>query len=64
MGPKAAVNAKPNLIFLIFGKRHFLVVLSCRWVRVKALCKHLLPVEHKIFFTEIDHFGVKESVNI
>ena len=55
MGPKAVVNAKPNLIFLIFGKGHFLVVLSCRWVRVKALCKHLLPVGKKIFFTEMDN---------
>ena len=57
MGPKAAVNAKPNLIFLIFGKGHFLVVLSCRWVGVKALCKHLLPVGHKIL-TEKDYFGI------
>ena len=49
MGPKAVVNAKPNLIFLIFGKRHFLVVLSRWWVGVKALCKHLLPVGQNIF---------------
>ena len=55
MGPKAVVDAKPNLIFLIFGKGHFLVVLSCRWVGVKALCKHLLPVEQNIL-TEMDHF--------
>ena len=55
MGPKAVVNANPNLIFLIFGKGHFLVVLSCRWVGVKALCKHLLPVEQNIL-TEMDHF--------
>ena len=55
MGPKAAVNAKPNLIFLIFGKGHFLVVLACRWVGVKALCKHLLPVGQNIS-TEMDCF--------
>ena len=55
MGPKAVVNAKPNLIFLIFGKGHFFVVLACRWVGVKALCKHLLPVEQNIL-TEMDHF--------
>ena len=57
MGQKAVARAEPNLIFLIFGKRHFLVVLSCRWVGVKALCKHLLPVGHKIL-TEKDYFGI------
>ena len=59
MGPKAVVNAKPNLIFLIFGKGHFLVVLLRWWVGVKALCKHLLPVEQNIL-TEMDHFETQK----
>ena len=52
---KAVAKAEPNLIFLIFGKRHFLVVLARWWVGVKALCKHLLPVGQNIL-TEMDCF--------